>query len=63
MIGPDDRDETVRNLLRQPRPEAVDAARAARVRRAVHEAWRDAADGTRIIPFCGWNEMQTKPPN
>ena len=48
MIRPDDRDDTVRELLRQPRPEAVDAARAARVRRAVHAAWRDAADGTSI---------------
>ena len=33
MIRPDDRDATVRDLLRQPRPGAVDAARAARVRR------------------------------
>jgi ferric-dicitrate binding protein FerR (iron transport regulator) len=48
MIRPDDRDDTVRNLLRQPRPAAVDAARAARVRRAVHAAWTDATDGTRI---------------
>src|SRR5436190_715333 len=49
MIRPEiDRDDTVRDLLRQPRPEAVDAARVARVRRAVHAAWRDAADGTRI---------------
>jgi ferric-dicitrate binding protein FerR (iron transport regulator) len=48
MIRTDDRDDTVRNLLRQPRPAAVDAARAARVRRAVHAAWKDAADRTGI---------------
>jgi ferric-dicitrate binding protein FerR (iron transport regulator) len=47
MIRPDDRDATVRDLLRQPRPSAVDAARAARVRPAVHAAWKDATDGTR----------------
>ena len=47
MIRPDDRDAAVRDLLRQPRPAAVDAARAARVRPAVHAAWKDAADGTR----------------
>jgi ferric-dicitrate binding protein FerR (iron transport regulator) len=47
MIRPDDRDTTVRDLLRQPRPAAVDAARAARVRGAVHAAWRDTAKGTR----------------
>jgi ferric-dicitrate binding protein FerR (iron transport regulator) len=35
-------------LLRQPRPAAVDAERAARVRRAVHAAWRDNADRSRI---------------
>ena len=48
MIRPDDRDDTMRDLLRQPRPEAVDAARAARVRRAVHAAWRDTANRTGI---------------
>lgn len=48
MIRPDDRDDTMRELLRQPRPSAVDAARAARVRRAVHAAWRDTADQARI---------------
>jgi ferric-dicitrate binding protein FerR (iron transport regulator) len=47
MIGPDDRDATVRDLLRQPRPAAVDAARAARVRPAVYAAWKEAAGGTR----------------
>ncbi len=47
MIGPDDGDATVRDLLRQARPVSVDAARAARVRRAVHAAWQDAADGRR----------------
>ena len=47
MIGPDDRDGAMRELLRLPRPSAVDAARAARVRRAVHAAWRDTADRTR----------------
>ena len=47
MTGPDDRDAAMRQLLRQPRPSAVDAARTARVYRAVHEAWRDTADGTR----------------
>jgi ferric-dicitrate binding protein FerR (iron transport regulator) len=47
MNRPDDPDAMVRDLLRQPRPAAVDAARAARVRRAVHAAWRDTADGTR----------------
>src|SRR5829696_8339468 len=47
MIGPDDRDATVRDLLRQPRPAIVDAARAARVRPAVHAAWKEAAGGTR----------------
>jgi hypothetical protein len=47
MIRQDDRDDAMRDLLRQPRPSAVDAVRAARVRRAVHAAWKDAADGTR----------------
>ena len=47
MIGRDDRDDGMRELLRLPRPSAVDAARAARVRRAVHAAWRDTADRTR----------------
>ena len=48
MIRPHDRDATVRDLLRQPRPAAVDAARAARVRAAVHAAWRDSAHGRGI---------------
>ena len=43
----DDPDAVVRDLLRHPRPGAVDAARAARVRPAVHAAWKDAAAGTR----------------
>ena len=47
MIHPDDRDNAMRDLLRQPRPSKVDAARAARVRGAVHAAWRDTAKGTR----------------
>jgi hypothetical protein len=47
MNRPDDPDAVVRDLLRQPRPAAVDAARAARVRPAVHAAWKDAAAGTR----------------
>jgi ferric-dicitrate binding protein FerR (iron transport regulator) len=47
MIHRDDRDDAMRDLLRQPRPSAVDAARAARVRAAVHAAWRDTAKGTR----------------
>jgi ferric-dicitrate binding protein FerR (iron transport regulator) len=47
MISPDDPDAVVRGLLRQPRPAAVDAARAARVRPAVHAAWKDATGGTR----------------
>jgi ferric-dicitrate binding protein FerR (iron transport regulator) len=47
MIRSDDPDSTVRDLLRQQRPAAVDAARAARVRPAVHAAWKDAAGGTR----------------
>ncbi len=47
MNRPDDPDAVVRALLRQPRPGSVDAARAARVRPAVHAAWKDAAGGTR----------------
>jgi ferric-dicitrate binding protein FerR (iron transport regulator) len=47
MNRPDDPDAVVRDLLRQPRPAGVDAARAARVRPAVHAAWKDAAAGTR----------------
>jgi ferric-dicitrate binding protein FerR (iron transport regulator) len=47
MIPPDDHDDAMRELLRLPRPSAVDAARAARVRRAVHGAWRDSADRAR----------------
>ena len=47
MIRPDDPDAAVRELLRRPRPAAVDAARAARVRPAVHAAWKDAAGGRR----------------
>jgi ferric-dicitrate binding protein FerR (iron transport regulator) len=47
MIRPDDRDDAMRELLRQPRPLADDAVRAARVYRAVHAAWRDTADRTR----------------
>ena len=47
MNRPDDPDAVMRELLRQPRPAAVDAARAARVRPAVHAAWKDAAAGTR----------------
>jgi len=47
VIRPDDRDDLMRDLLRQPRPTAVDAARAARVRPAVHAAWKEAARGTR----------------
>jgi ferric-dicitrate binding protein FerR (iron transport regulator) len=47
MNRPDDPDAMVRDLLRQPRPVAVDAARAARVRPAVHAAWKDAAAPTR----------------
>jgi ferric-dicitrate binding protein FerR (iron transport regulator) len=45
VIRPDDRDDLMRELLRQPRPDTVDAARAARVRHAVHAAWRDAGNG------------------
>jgi ferric-dicitrate binding protein FerR (iron transport regulator) len=47
MIRPDDRDDAMGELLRLPRPSAVDAARAARVRRAVHAAWRDTANRRR----------------
>src|SRR6187397_418103 len=47
MNRPDDPDAVVRDLLRQPRPAAVDGARAARVRPAVHAAWKEAAGGTR----------------
>src|SRR5687768_6594448 len=47
MIGPDDRDDVMRELLRQPRPSEVDAVRAARVYRAVHAEWRDAVNDTR----------------
>ena len=47
MIRPDDPDAMVRDLLRRPRPTAVDPERAARVRAAVHAAWKEAADGTR----------------
>jgi ferric-dicitrate binding protein FerR (iron transport regulator) len=47
MNDQDDPDAVVRDLLRQPRPAAVDAARAARVRPAVHAAWKEAAGGTR----------------
>jgi len=47
MIDPDDRDDAMRQLLRQPRPSAVDPVRTARVYRAVHAAWRDTADRTR----------------
>jgi len=48
MIRPEYREDVVRTLLRQPRPAAVDAARAARVHRAVHAAWKDASDNRRI---------------
>ncbi len=47
MTGPDDRDDAMRQLLRQPRPSVVDAARTARVYRAVHAAWRDTTERTR----------------
>ena len=47
MNRPDDPDAVVRGLLREPRPAAVDAERAARVRAAVHAAWKDSAAGTR----------------
>ena len=46
MIRPDP-DAVVRDLLRRPRPAAVDVAREARVRLAVHAAWKDAVNGTR----------------
>lgn len=46
MNRPEDPDAVVRALLRHPRP-GVDADRAARVRPAVHAAWKDAAGGTR----------------
>jgi ferric-dicitrate binding protein FerR (iron transport regulator) len=48
VIRPDDRDDLMRDLLRQPRPGTVDAVRAARVRRAVHAAWRDGGGRTAI---------------
>ena len=47
MTHPDDPDAMVRDLLQQPRPAAVDTVRAARVRQAVHAAWRDTSHGTR----------------
>jgi len=47
MNRQDDPDAVVRDLLRQPRPAAIDADRAARVRPAVHAAWQQAAAGTR----------------
>jgi ferric-dicitrate binding protein FerR (iron transport regulator) len=47
MNRPDDPDAMVRDLLRQPRPASVDAARAARVRPAVHAAWKDTAGSRR----------------
>jgi ferric-dicitrate binding protein FerR (iron transport regulator) len=47
MIRPDDRDDAMRHLLRQPRPSAVDPVRTARVYRSVHAAWRATANGTR----------------
>lgn len=47
MIRSDDPDAVVRELLRQPRPTTVDPARAARVRPAVHAAWKESAAGTR----------------
>jgi ferric-dicitrate binding protein FerR (iron transport regulator) len=47
MNRPDDPDAMVRDLLRQPRPSAIDAARAARVRPAVHAAWKQAHHRTR----------------
>lgn len=43
MNHPDDPDAEVRDLLRQPRPAIVDPDRAARVRPAVHAAWKEAA--------------------
>ena len=47
MNRAEDPDDVVRDLLRQAPPSAVDAARAARVRAAVHDAWKDAAAGER----------------
>jgi ferric-dicitrate binding protein FerR (iron transport regulator) len=47
MNRPDDRDDAMRELLRQPRSSAVDPVRTARVYRAVHAAWQDTADRTR----------------
>jgi ferric-dicitrate binding protein FerR (iron transport regulator) len=47
MNRPDDPDAVVRDLLRRTRPVSFDAARAARVRPAVHAAWKDATAGTR----------------
>ena len=47
MIRPGDRDDAMRELLRQPRPSAVDPVRTARVYRAVHAEWRVTADRTR----------------
>jgi len=47
MNRSDDPDAVVRDLLRQPRPLSIDATRAARVRPAVHAAWKDAAGGGR----------------
>ena len=47
MNRPDDPDAVMRGLLRQPRSSAIDAARAARVRPAVHAAWKEAATSTR----------------
>jgi len=48
MIHSEVHDDAMRDLFRYPRPAAVDAVRAARVRRAVHAAWKDAADSTPI---------------
>jgi ferric-dicitrate binding protein FerR (iron transport regulator) len=47
MNRQDDPDAVVRDLLRQPRPALVDVDRAARVRPAVHAAWKETAAGTR----------------
>ena len=44
MNRQDDPDAVVRDLLRQPRPAAIDADRAARVRPAVHAAWKTPQD-------------------
>jgi hypothetical protein len=54
MNRPDDPGAMVRDLLRQPRSAAVDAARAARVRVAVHAAWKDTADRSR-----NWKRVMT----